>query len=777
MSVIRFLAIRMLKAPQESVCGREMQKNLKEGEMYCFFDGVHIDADKIEVPSEINLFYIKSGEKQLFVNIGAIVGENGSGKSTLVDYVIRILNNLATYILGEPYRTPGAEHLHYVFDVYAELYIQIDNSIYEIRCEGDELFLYIHHRSSIDSLTYYRDILNPIINEKFSSSEIIQEHMYLRGILGEFCFTMITNYSLYSLCAVNYKNENTPYKKENEIRKNGIKGGYDTKTLYTLRDEAKARKGSMSSYYDSLSWLQGLFIKNDGYQMPVVISPMRTYGRIDIQKEYKLAKERMISLIFVLDKDNKHRFNRINGKLLIDEISISKDLIEEQKYSNVDWVNDYLGSLGRSLQMDIIGIIRQSVISNCDIQENKRNHSELVWNYIVKKILKIIFIYPRYVQKRQVLLNLSSTHLMLSDVIDNIVKDVLHDHSHVTRKLFRSIYYLKYEHINNKKNLKIEEFGSAIAELLKKEKDKSPMNPQYIDELLPPPVFYVDFVMYDVNDIYKQFKIHFSTLSSGEKQITYTLSSFFYHLINIDSSGDYRDEQDKNISTLDRIDSYGVTYVPIAYKYVCAIFDEIELYFHPEMQRLFVQNLYDGLRQLELRQIEGLHILMATHSPFILSDIPVQNVMFLGKDGKTKRMDDFCTFGANIHSMLKHSFFLKEGSMGEFARNTIKSIQNTINRYLIWHEVREILNDTYYTNDLQKERIEYLKECKCKQLSYLPKGIIEDWIAENDSYEIENEQEDLRKVSNIIKIIQEPIIKTIMIEQLNKWNSYVAARN
>ena len=772
MSEVRFLAIRMLPVPADNSYGREMQKNLKQGELYSFFDGVEINEDEIIVPPSFKLYDITSVDAHLSVNISAVVGENGAGKSTLIDYVLRILNNFATYILGEPYRVPESEHLHYVFDVYAELFVQIADRVFEIHCEGDVLIVYQHNKTDFNPSIYKRNTTNHLIKDKFSASEVIQEHMYLRDILGDFCYTIITNYSLYSLCAVNYKNENTPYKKENEIRRQGIKNGYQTKTLDTLRNDAKNKKGSMASYYDAQSWLRGLFVKNDGYQMPVVISPMRTYGRIDVQKEHKLAKERMLSLVFMRDEDGKHQFCRLNGKLLIDGITISKDVGEEQKYSNKDWIKDYLSNLESSLQMDIIGIIRQSIMCRCEIQDSKRDHSELVWNYIVKKILKIIFTYPRYASERDVLLNLSSNHIMLTEDIDNIVAEVLRDHSHVTRKLFRSIYYLKYEHINKKKSLRIEEFGNTITELLKEESAKSPMHPQYIDELIPPPVFYVDFDLYDISDIHKH-KIKFSSLSSGEKQITYTLSSFFYQLTNIDSSGDVREIQEPKFRLIDKKNSREENYTPITYKYVCAVFDEIELYYHPEMQRLFVQNLLDGLKQLKFRQIEGLHIIMVTHSPFILSDIPVQNVMFLGKDGLTKRMNDFCTFGANIHSMLKHSFFLEEGTMGEFARNTIKAAQNTINRYLIWHELKEILSDPYKTDEL----IEDLRARKFKQLLSLPKGIFEKWLQEDYSYEIEHEQDDRMMVGNIVNIIQEPIIRTVMLEQLNKWKGYVAARN
>ena len=37
-------------------------------------------------------------------------------------------------------------------------------------------------------------------------------------------------------------------------------------------------------------------------------------------------------------------------------------------------------------------------------------------------------------------------------------------------------------------------------------------------------------------------------------------------------------------------------------------------------------------------------------------------------------MKDFNTFGANIHTLLSHGFFMKDGLMGEFAKEKIQSV-------------------------------------------------------------------------------------------------------
>ena len=67
------------------------------------------------------------------------------------------------------------------------------------------------------------------------------------------------------------------------------------------------------------------------------------------------------------------------------------------------------------------------------------------------------------------------------------------------------------------------------------------------------------------------------------------------------------------------------------------------------------------------------NIIITSHSPFILSDIPKENVIFL-KNGKIEN-PDIKTFGANIHTLLSDGFFMSDGLMGEFAKSKIEEIK------------------------------------------------------------------------------------------------------
>lgn len=101
--------------------------------------------------------------------------------------------------------------------------------------------------------------------------------------------------------------------------------------------------------------------------------------------------------------------------------------------------------------------------------------------------------------------------------------------------------------------------------------------------------------------------------------------------------------------------------------------DEIDIGFHPEWQKKVIKYI---LQLTKIMEDKAFHLLFSAHSPFILSDIPNQNIIFLNKneEGNCKNVTNettIGTFGANIHTLLSHGFFMKDGLMGEFAKDKI----------------------------------------------------------------------------------------------------------
>lgn len=98
------------------------------------------------------------------------------------------------------------------------------------------------------------------------------------------------------------------------------------------------------------------------------------------------------------------------------------------------------------------------------------------------------------------------------------------------------------------------------------------------------------------------------------------------------------------------------------------LLDEVDLGLHPEWQRRWVSVALPVIEKI----FEGKHlqIIMTTHSPIILSDIYQENVLLLGKDGQEVKGIDK-TFGQNIYSLFKDSFFLKK-MMGDHTYTRIE---------------------------------------------------------------------------------------------------------
>jgi hypothetical protein len=168
-----------------------------------------------------------------------------------------------------------------------------------------------------------------------------------------------------------------------------------------------------------------------------------------------------------------------------------------------------------------------------------------------------------------------------------------------------------------------------------------------IIEIIPPSFFKVDIKFKE--------KGHFKALSSGEKQKIYTSASLIYHLINLNSVKKSQTYQ--------------------TYNYVNFIFDEIELYHHPELQRTFISNFLDSLSKIDIPNILGINCIFITHSPFILSDIPSQNILFMNDNGKPRDSNTVTqTFATNIHDLLSDDFFMSQGFTGEFAKKLINDL-------------------------------------------------------------------------------------------------------
>ena len=178
-------------------------------------------------------------------------------------------------------------------------------------------------------------------------------------------------------------------------------------------------------------------------------------------------------------------------------------------------------------------------------------------------------------------------------------------------------------------------------------------------------------------------------------------------------------------------------------KPIWLLIDEGDLYFHPEMQRDYFSQLLYYVKFIFPRN--KVQIILTTHSPFIVSDLPKQNLIFL------KNTDENCTvanndiqietFGSNIHELFTDSFFLADGLMGEFARTKIAELIIELN------SVDRISREEYENNF--KNRIEIIGESFIQaKLFELVASKSDDNVIDSIIKQRSNEIERLRNLKN-----------------------------
>lgn len=111
------------------------------------------------------------------------------------------------------------------------------------------------------------------------------------------------------------------------------------------------------------------------------------------------------------------------------------------------------------------------------------------------------------------------------------------------------------------------------------------------------------------------------------------------------------------------------------------LLDEADLGFHPIWKKKYVDAILKALPYFfESFEVKPkLQIIITTHDPLTLSDLPINNVVFLQKEDKycsvisgTDQNKIQKTFGANITDLLAYSFFVGDGLVGDFAKSKIE---------------------------------------------------------------------------------------------------------
>lgn len=737
-----------LRVGQNCVRGKRV---LKESVPFYFCQGytiskdgerIHVDDDKC-LDERVYNDYLKerAGNNRSIpqVSIHAIVGKNGSGKSTLVEMMIRLLNNFAASLFGEQITDHYTAHLHYIDKVEGELYYMLGEYAYRLSV-GNERKVRLD-KYELDNNEYCRvadKYLGEIpVNDMGPILEPFDDGTNIRRFIDAFFYTIVSNYSIYAYNTLDYADENVTEEYERVILREKFK------------EEEKTKKVPISS----LNWLHGLFHKNDGYKTPLVLSPFRNEGNFDINVENTLSRERFISLLLMSNDVGGGGFRTINGHLEVSRFKIKKKNDYSRNYinGNVDIAQISEGKYNE-LYFYILSRWNEKLFGSDEKEgledmAKKKKYGSVALNYLFYKTIKICTKYRDYREYKTVIeayLHNSVDDTDFFGALDDYIEALIDDRSHITRKIRQTIAYLitpeKYDEYASRKNSivvgKLAQSARKVLEFVKSNYEYD-FYIREIEDVIPPAFLDAKILLKDLKGGSKE-PIAFETLSSGEKQQVYSVSSILYHLLNIDSVEE--DNSKKRFS----------------YHYVNVILEEIELYFHPDFQKRYISMILDGIAQVEWKNIYGVNICFVTHSPFVLSDIPKSNLLAL-EDGKSKPQDGLLTFGANIYDMLKSSFFIEGTPIGCYAQWSITRIIIVLR---FWRCVAE------YPNEKGKSLIKMVSSPKIdvSNLTFLKRYFDDNrWEkGGKDSFETHYAP---GKIMKMISQIDEPLVRNSLMRE------------
>ena len=625
------------------------------------------------------------------VTLHTIVGKNGSGKSSLLDIMFRMVNNVGAVMCKQESRDASAK-VRYARHIYADLeYVKsfgdVDNGgIHHCKLCCRDTSLWIEFDSKVywlsdgvlrghseENDTYYDSIKVEYSDKGFCDLSDMRPLEHKR-ILGKLLFyTVATNYSMLGFQSADYDEEESLEWNDELYVKDGNAFVVDEQSGAFVVDEG---------WVEKKNWLKGVFHKNDGYMCPIVLNPFRDGGKINMDTEAALTVNRLSALL-ISERMDKHpliedyNLDYISYDRKKDFYMRFKPIYEKPDKDNPDQEKKNLLAEGGDLKQFKIASCRKNTISWIVLDELGYPMTEALSDteaylrlYLVYKVLNIAATYPFYEEFNRFgdinkVFGVSTKGYGKRSLLRRLVQRVKLRETHIEQKVHQALRFLgkietakvkdpqfdtswlerSFTFDEYRRNLNVPDKFRSVEDCL---------------GALPPNIFLQTIYMkrWDAEKCEWENNIPFKRMSSGQKQMLYQLSTLIYHLLNLKS----------------------VPRNQVHYYQVSIVLDEIEVCFHPEYQRMFISRLLELLvDRLHLNESFGIHLMMTTHSPFILSDIPNELISYMEKGhqltkGELEGRNIRQPMAGNISELLHQSFFLHEGFIGEYARKKILSL-------------------------------------------------------------------------------------------------------
>ena len=373
------------------------------------------------------------------------------------------------------------------------------------------------------------------------------------------------------------------------------------------------------------SFIDECYHKSDGYKTPLLIEPNKKGENIDLKSIEYLTKYRFAN-VFSKNKRNQFIEKFFNPTHI--EITINNNKIFRKLENLIKKDDSFFGILARMqiTKKNLLYVALKIVEKDYSINVKKLLENEINNLKRVKSFYNNVNVFDKLINI------IEQKSVEIKKYFDNAIAMPIYEKS----KIITAISFDS----NTQTTIEDTQYIKVLLD-------------DNIKKILPKIPSWIDIEYYENDKSY-------SSLSGGQKAFFSFMMGLIYHFANLEDK--YKNDDDYNTINL--------------------FLDETELGFHPEWQKKYLEQIILALKNFDIQ----LNLVIATHSPFLLSDLPKENVIFLDTDetGNCKVVDGLKdkkqTFGANIHTLLSDSFFMDDGLMGEFAKGKIDEVITLLNK-------------------------------------------------------------------------------------------------
>ena len=351
---------------------------------------------------------------------------------------------------------------------------------------------------------------------------------------------------------------------------------------------------------------------------------------------------------------------------------------ENNENPQIEFINSpYFDLLNIEIPEEVVLTSRVTRRRNYSIGSGRKMYGE--YYEVLEEFKHRIDIRIRDIKGENMLLILIKAAFIL-DVLDVVVKDS--NHTSVL-KIVNEFSKFNRDFEESRTQQLLDSIIKWLEELLSKSEYKYLMIEEFSLKIF---LRKLDFI-HSLKNLFKRIKLRHYTEGSRRNllkrfilPVNNETKGFLHELNRLFTNNDYFDIDWLGISSGHKayLNLFSSIYKELKFArspYLLLCIDEGDLYLHPKWQLEF----FDKLRTIIPQIFPGdIQLVLTSHSPFLLSDLPKQCVTIIDPDSNGNLVDGYQlklnTFAGNIYDLYSNPFFLGDNRISAFATNKLEKV-------------------------------------------------------------------------------------------------------